>query len=96
MKTVVDVLTLIIDLYLVVLIGRMVVSWVVAFAPHVLRVGGVAAAGLEVIFLLTDPPLHLLRRFLPPLRIGGASIDLAFIVLFILVAFVLQREVGYL
>ena len=34
---------------------------------------------------MTDPPLKLLRRFLPPLRIGGVSLDLAFLVLFIIV-----------
>jgi YggT family protein len=29
--------------------------------------------------------LKLLRRFIPPLRLGGISLDLAFLVLFIIV-----------
>ena len=46
---------------------------------------GVVLLIVEGVFAVTDPPLRLLRRFIPPLRVGGASIDLAFIVLFLLV-----------
>jgi YggT family protein len=35
------------------------------------------------VFSVTDPPLHALQRVIPPLRLGRASIDLSFIVLFI-------------
>lgn len=45
---------------------------------------GVVLLIVEGVFAVTDPPLRLLRRFIP-LRVGGASIDLAFIVLFLLV-----------
>jgi YggT family protein len=34
---------------------------------------------------VTDPPLKALRKVLPPLRIGQISLDLGFIVLFIVV-----------
>ena len=37
------------------------------------------------VFAVTEPPLKLLRRFIPPLRLGGVAIDIAFIVLFLLV-----------
>jgi YggT family protein len=36
---------------------------------------------LEFIYSVTDPPLRLLRRFIPPLRIGQVSFDLAFLIL---------------
>jgi YggT family protein len=36
---------------------------------------------LELIYTVTDPPLKAIRRFLPPLRIGQVSLDLAFLVL---------------
>jgi YggT family protein len=49
------------------------------------RPGGLVAAGLEVVYSATDPPLKLLRRVIPPLRLGGISIDLGFIVLFFVV-----------
>jgi len=36
---------------------------------------------LELIYTITDPPLRLLRRVIPPLRIGQISFDLAFLIL---------------
>jgi len=39
----------------------------------------------ELIYTVTDPPLRALRRVIPPLRIGQVSLDLSFLVLFILV-----------
>jgi YggT family protein len=39
----------------------------------------------EIVYTTTDPPLRLLRRVIPPLRIGGIAIDLGFLILFILV-----------
>ncbi len=44
---------------------------------------------VEFVYTVTDPPLRFLRRILPPLRVGGASIDLGFVVL-LLVIFVLR------
>jgi YggT family protein len=37
---------------------------------------------VEAIYTITDRPMNFVRRFVPPLRIGGVSLDLAFIVLF--------------
>jgi YggT family protein len=45
------------------------------------------------VFTITDPPLRFVRRFVPPLRLGGISLDLAFLVLLIFVQIVI---VGYL
>ena len=44
----------------------------------------------NLIYKLTDPPLKLLAKFIPPLNLGGVSLDLGFIVLFIAVQ-VIQR-----
>ena len=86
------VLTYVLSLYLVVLIGRMIISWVQAFArswyPH-----GVILVVAETIFTLTDPPLKFLRRYIPPLRLGRVSMDLSFMVLFIVVLILLQVAV---
>jgi YggT family protein len=40
---------------------------------------------LEATYTVTDPPLKLLRRFIPPLRLGGVALDLSFFVLMIIV-----------
>ena len=37
----------------------------------------------EIVYTLTDPPLKLLRKVIPPLRLGQISLDLGFIVLLI-------------
>jgi YggT family protein len=42
----------------------------------------------ETVYSLTDPPLKALRRVLPPIRIGGVALDLAFFVL-VLVVYIL-------
>ncbi len=39
----------------------------------------------EVVYTTTDPPLRLLRRFIPPLRLGSIAFDLGFLLLFIAV-----------
>jgi YggT family protein len=86
------VLTYVLSLYLVVLIGRMIISWVQAFArswyPH-----GIILVVAETIFTLTDPPLKFLRRYIPPLRIGRVAMDLSYMVLFIVVLILLQVAV---
>jgi YggT family protein len=37
---------------------------------------------VEAIYAITDRPMNFVRRFIPPLRLGGVSLDLSFIVLF--------------
>lgn len=59
------------------------------------RPAGIAAVGLELIYSITDPPMKLLRRLIPPLRVGGVSIDLSVIVLFLLIL-ILQQIVNSL
>jgi len=75
-------------LYIGLLLARLVVEWVQAFArswtPH-----GPLLVILEVVYTLTDPPINFVRRFVPPLRIGGIAIDVAFIIVLIFV-YVLQ------
>jgi YggT family protein len=43
----------------------------------------------EAVYTVTDPPLRFIRRILPPLRVGSVSLDLGYLVLF-LVIFVLR------
>lgn len=37
----------------------------------------------EAVYSLTDPPLRLLRRVIPPVRLGGVALDFSFLVLLI-------------
>jgi YggT family protein len=72
----------------VVLIGRLVIDWIQVFA-HEWRPQGVVLVLAEGIYSATDPPLKLLRRLMPELRIGQVRLDLAFIVLFLIVTIVM-------
>ena len=78
------VLYYVLTVFLVLLFLRLIFEYVFLLARS-FRPSGVVAMLLELIYTATDPPLKLLRRVLPPLRIGGISIDLAFLVLFIVV-----------
>ena len=86
------VLYYLLTIYLVILIGRMIFSWIQAFArswrPH-----GIVLVIAETIFTLTDPPLKFLRRYIPPLRLGTVAMDLSFMVLFIVILILLQVAV---
>jgi YggT family protein len=77
------------SIYVIILIGRLVFDYVFMFARD-WQPSGVVLLLVEGIFTVTDPPLKLLRRVIPPLRIGGISLDLAFLVLFILVQILIQ------
>ena len=35
----------------------------------------------SAIYSVTDPPMNLLRRVVPPLRLGGVALDLGFLIL---------------
>lgn len=67
-------------IFLLLLFARFVMDWVLVFARS-WRPSGVVAAGLEVVYSATDPPLKALRKVIPPLRLGNLSIDLGFMVL---------------
>ncbi|MFN8169191.1 MAG: YggT family protein [Candidatus Nanopelagicales bacterium] len=79
----------ILSIYVVILIARIVFDYVFMFARE-WRPRGIVLLIVEAVYTVTDPPLKALRRVIPPLRIGGISLDLAFLVLFILVQVLIQ------
>ena len=83
MSTVGQVIATILWLYLLILLARLVLDLVQTFSREWTPKGPVLVLA-EGVYTLTDPPLNLLRRIIPPLKIGGVALDLAFIVLFIL------------
>ena len=84
-----EVLTYVLTIYLVVLIGRMIFGWVQVFARD-WHPTGVLLVIAESIFTITDPPLKLLRRFIPTIRLGMMALDLSFMVLFIVILILLE------
>jgi len=84
-----EVLVYVLTIYLVVLIGRMIFSWVQVFARD-WRPSGMLLVIAEGIFTITDPPLKFLRRFIPTLRLGMMALDLSFMVLFFVILILLE------
>ncbi|MFD9005679.1 YggT family protein [Streptomyces sp. NPDC059582] len=81
-------------LFLIILIFRLVMDYVFQFARS-WQPGKAMVVVLEATYTVTDPPLKLLRRFIPPLRLGGVALDLSFFVLMIIV-YILISVVGSL
>ncbi|GAA3370347.1 YggT family protein [Streptomyces sannanensis] len=75
--------------FLVLLIFRLVMDYVFHFARS-WQPGKAMVVVLEATYTVTDPPLKLLRRFIPPLRLGGVALDLSFFVLMIIVSLLLS------
>lgn len=76
-----SILHLILQLFLFALLGRLILDYVRMFKPS-WRPSGVILFFVEAIYAITDRPMNFVRRFIPPLRLGGVSLDLSFIVLF--------------
>lgn len=84
MTIVSTVLSVLLYIFLIFLIGRLVLEVVQSFARK-WRPTGVVLVLAEITYTITDPPLKLLRRFIPPLRLGNVALDLSFTVLILLV-----------
>ena len=67
---------------IVILLARFIIDWVQVLARS-WRPKGFVAALCEAIFTITDPPLRAIRGVIPPIRMGGAMLDLSPMVLLI-------------
>jgi len=76
--------------FLVLLFARFIVDWILVLARS-WRPSGLMAAGLEVVYSTTDPPLKAVRKVIPPLNLGSIRLDLGFMVL--LIAVVILRSI---
>jgi YggT family protein len=71
----VNVVCRLLDLYLFVIFVRIVLSW------FPLGSGGLLGTVQNITYQLTEPVLGPLRRLIPPVRFGGAAIDLSAMIL---------------
>ena len=83
------VLFYVLSIYLVILLGRLILSWIQTCSRS-WHPTGVVLIIAEVIFTATDPPLRFLRRFIPTVRLGSVALDLSFMVLFFVVIFAMR------
>ncbi|MDP1720183.1 MAG: YggT family protein [Candidatus Nanopelagicaceae bacterium] len=74
-------LVLILRIFLMALLGRLILDYIRLFSRS-WRPKGMILYLAEAIYAITDKPTALVRRFIPPLRLGSVSLDLSFLVLF--------------
>lgn len=76
-----SVLALVVWAFMMLLFVRLVVDWVQVFARQ-WEPRGVLLVVLEGVYSATDPPIRLVRRWVPTLRLGNVGIDLSFMLVF--------------
>ena len=81
MLSVGSLLATILQVFLYALLGRLIFDYVQMFS-RTWRPRGPVLYLVEAIYTITDKPMQLVGRFVPPLRIGSVSLDMSFIVLF--------------
>jgi YggT family protein len=92
MGPVLAIVSLVLLLMQVLLIARAVLDWSVTLAGPS-AYGSVRSRLSAVVHAVTEPVLAPVRRVLPPLRLGGFSIDTAFIVVFLAIV-VIRSLIG--
>jgi YggT family protein len=78
------ILILVLNIFLGLMLIRLVVDWVQIFARSWTPRGPVLFV-LEVVYTITDPPIMFVRRFVPPLRLGAVALDTSFLIVLIVV-----------
>jgi YggT family protein len=79
-----DVAFYLLSAYLVLLIVRMIFSWIQVYARS-WSPSGILLVVAEGVYSATDPPLRFLRRYIPSVRLGSVALDLSFMLLFLVV-----------
>lgn len=72
-----SIIHLILLIYIFVLFARLVLDYIPLFNRS-WRPKGAGLIAAELVYTVTDPPIRLFRRFIPPLRIGTLSLDFGF------------------
>ncbi len=84
MQLVGAILLLLLNIFLGLMLIRLVVDWVQVFARSWTPKGPVLFV-LEIVYTITDPPIMFVRRFVPPLRLGSIALDTSFLIVLLVV-----------
>ena len=81
MVDILGLLILLINFYVLILILRIIIEMIQSFSKQWQPQRWFVMIA-EPIFVVTDPPVKGLRRIIPPLNMGGVSLDMSVLVLF--------------
>ncbi|WP_255809592.1 YggT family protein [Leucobacter aridicollis] len=62
-------------LFVLLLWARFILDWVTVLARG-FRPKGILAIIVEAVYMITDPPIRMFRKILPPIRLGQVALDL--------------------
>lgn len=82
-------ITIILYVLYVSMLLRMLFDWVRMFAPG-RRPKGIVLLFASGVYAVTDWPMNLLRRLIPPVRVGNVALDTGFLILIVLLSFLLN------
>lgn len=82
-------ITIGIYLLYIAMILRMLFDWVRMFAPG-WRPKGVVLLFASGVYAVTDWPMNLLRRVIPPVRVGNVALDTGFLILIVVLSMLLN------
>lgn len=80
-QTFLHILLILLQLFTYLLFIRIIIEMIQSFSRS-WRPGKAFSVVGEIIFVITDPPVKLLRRLIPPMPMGGVQLDLSVLVLF--------------
>lgn len=59
------------------------------------RPRGIGLVLAELVYAVTDPPITLVRRVVPPLRVGGAALDFAWSIVMLACIILISVTLGF-
>lgn len=81
MQTFLGILLILVQLFTYLLLARIVIEMIQSFSRSWQPGRAFSVVG-EIIFTITDPPVKLLRKVIPPMPMGGVQLDVSVLVLF--------------
>jgi YggT family protein len=82
-RVIASVANLLLLVYVFVLFARLILEYIPIFNRD-WRPRGAGLVAAELVYTVTDPPITLFRRIIPPLRVGPVALDFAFAVTMLL------------
>lgn len=79
-----QILYVVLRLFSYALLSRIVLDFILSFAPR-WKPKGFMLVFASAVYSVTDRPLAWVRRVIPPVNLGGISLDVGFIVLYFVV-----------
>ncbi len=84
MRLTASIVSFLLAIYSLILLARLVLEFIPMFNRE-WRPRGFALVLAELVFTVTDPPIRLFRRLIPPLRIGPVALDVGLTLTFLIV-----------